>query len=129
MTIKFTTTDGRTVETTDKDVLIAAARNGDVNPETLVEVNGKTYLAKKIKELTFGAQSSQIVLSSRQKTLRHLIHTFLALPLLGCIIITIMGFRLQESTMASAGFMLIFATMIPCYIISRIIDVSVFKLK
>lgn len=54
MTIKFTTTDGRTVETTDKNVLFETARKGEITPETLVEVNGKTYLAKKIKELTFG---------------------------------------------------------------------------
>ena len=54
MTIKFTTRDGRTVETTDKDVLIAASKNGGIGPESLVEVNGKTYLAKKIQGLTFG---------------------------------------------------------------------------
>lgn len=54
MTIIFRTRDGRTVETTDKDVLIAAAKNGEIGPDSLVEVNGKTYLAKKIQGLTFG---------------------------------------------------------------------------
>lgn len=54
MTIIFKTRDGRTVETTDKNVLIAAAKNGGIGPESLVEVNGKTYLAKKIQGLTFG---------------------------------------------------------------------------
>ena len=54
MTIKFTTTDGRTYETTDKNVLFAATGNGLITPETIIEVDGKTVRASQIKGLEFG---------------------------------------------------------------------------
>lgn len=57
MTIKFTTTDGRTVETTDKNVLFAAAGNGLVTPDTIVEVDGKMVKVGAIKGLAFKATS------------------------------------------------------------------------
>lgn len=53
MTIKFTTTDGRTCETTDKNVLFAATGNGLITPETIIEVDGKTVKAGAIKGLVF----------------------------------------------------------------------------
>lgn len=55
MTIKFTTTDGRTVETTDKNVLITAAKNGEIGPDTVVTIDGAGINAGRIKELVFGA--------------------------------------------------------------------------
>lgn len=54
MTIKFTTTDGRTVETTDKNVLFEAARKGEITPETVFECNGQTMRASQIKGMEFG---------------------------------------------------------------------------
>lgn len=55
MTIIFKTRDGRTVETTDKNVLIAAARNGEITPDTVFECNGQTMRASQIKGMEFGA--------------------------------------------------------------------------
>lgn len=54
MTIIFKTRDGRTVETTDKDVLIAAAKNGEIGPDTVVTIDGAGIDAGRIKELVFG---------------------------------------------------------------------------
>lgn len=53
MTIKFTTTDGRTVETTDKNVLFASAGSGLITPDTIIEVDGKTVKAGAVKGLAF----------------------------------------------------------------------------
>lgn len=55
MTIIFKTRDGRTVETTDKNVLIAAAKNGEIGPDTVVTIDGAGINAGRIKELVFGA--------------------------------------------------------------------------
>lgn len=55
MTIIFKTRDGRTVETTDKNVLIAAAKNGEIVPDTVVTIDGAGINAGRIKELVFGA--------------------------------------------------------------------------
>lgn len=55
MTIKFTTTDGRTVETTDKNVLFEAARKGEIIPETMVDIDGRIGVAGQIKGMEFGA--------------------------------------------------------------------------
>lgn len=54
MMIKFTTTDGRTVETTDKNVLIAAAKSGEIRPDTVVTIGGKNVKAGHLKGLAFG---------------------------------------------------------------------------
>ena len=54
MTIIFKTRDGRTVETTDKNVLIAAAKNGEIGPDTVVTIDGAGINAGRIKELVFG---------------------------------------------------------------------------
>lgn len=54
MTIIFKTRDGRTVETTDKNVLIAAAKNGEITPDTVVTIDGAGINAGRIKELVFG---------------------------------------------------------------------------
>ena len=54
MIIKFTTTDGRTFETTDKNVLFAAAGNGLITPDTVFECNGQTMRASQIKGMEFG---------------------------------------------------------------------------
>ena len=54
MTIIFKTRDGRTVETTDKKVLIAAAKNGEIGPDTVVTIDGAGINAGRIKELVFG---------------------------------------------------------------------------
>lgn len=54
MTIIFKTRDGRTVETTDKNVLIAAAKNGEISPDTVVTIDGAGINAGRIKELVFG---------------------------------------------------------------------------
>jgi hypothetical protein len=55
MTIIFKTRDGRTVETTDKKVLIAAAKNGEISPDTVITIDGAGINAGRIKELVFGA--------------------------------------------------------------------------
>lgn len=55
MTIIFKTRDGRTVETTDKKVLIAAAKNGEIGPDTVITIDGAGINAGRIKELVFGA--------------------------------------------------------------------------
>ena len=55
MTIIFKTRDGRTVETTDKNVLIAAAKNGEIGPDTVLTIDGEGVNAGRIKELVFGA--------------------------------------------------------------------------
>lgn len=55
MTIIFKTRDGRTVETTDKNVLIAAAKSGEIGPDTVVTIDGAGINAGRIKELVFGA--------------------------------------------------------------------------
>ncbi len=55
MTIKFKTVDGQFVETTDKNVLILAAKNGDITPESVVTVDDKSVRAGRIKGLVFGA--------------------------------------------------------------------------
>lgn len=55
MTIKFTTTDGRTVETTEKNVLFEAAKNGEITPETMVDIDGRIGVAGQIKGMEFGA--------------------------------------------------------------------------
>lgn len=55
MTIKFTTTDGRTVETADKNVLFEAAKNGEITPETMVDIDGRIGVAGQIKGMEFGA--------------------------------------------------------------------------
>ena len=54
MTIIFKTRDGRTVETTDKKVLIAAAKSGEIGPDTVVTIDGAGINAGRIKELVFG---------------------------------------------------------------------------
>lgn len=53
MIIKFTTTDGRTVEVTDKNVLFASAGSGLITPDTIIEVDGKTVKAGAVKGLAF----------------------------------------------------------------------------
>jgi hypothetical protein len=55
MTIIFKTRDGRTVETTDKKVLIAAAKNGEIGPDAVISIDGAGINAGRIKELVFGA--------------------------------------------------------------------------
>lgn len=55
MTIIFKTRDGRTVETTDKNILIAAAKNGEIGPDTVVTIDGAGINAGRIRELVFGA--------------------------------------------------------------------------
>lgn len=55
MTIIFKTSDGRTVETTDKNVLISAAKNGEIGPDTVVTIDGAGINAGRIKELVFGS--------------------------------------------------------------------------
>ena len=55
MTIIFKTRDGRTVETTDKNVLITAAKNGEIGPDTVLTIDGEGVNAGRIKELVFGA--------------------------------------------------------------------------
>ena len=55
MTIIFKTRDGRTVETTDKNVLFAAAKNGEIGPDTVVTIDGAGIEARRIKGLVFGA--------------------------------------------------------------------------
>ena len=54
MTIIFKTRDGRIVETTDKNVLIAAAKKGEIGPDTVVTIDGAGINAGRIKELVFG---------------------------------------------------------------------------
>lgn len=54
MTIIFKTRDGRTVETSDKNVLIAAAKKGEIGPDTVVTIDGAGINAGRIKELVFG---------------------------------------------------------------------------
>ena len=58
MMIKFTTTDGRTIETTDKNVLFEAARKGEITPDTVFECNGQTMRASQIAGMEFGTASS-----------------------------------------------------------------------
>ena len=58
MTIKFTMTDGRTIETTDKNVLFEAARNGEITPDTVFECNGQTMRASQIKGMEFGTSKA-----------------------------------------------------------------------
>lgn len=76
MTIKFTTTDGRTVETTDKNVLFEAAGSGLITPDTIVEVDGKTVKAGAINGLTFkAAKTNQATAPNHTEPPRRIIAT------------------------------------------------------
>lgn len=55
MTIIFKTRDGKHVDTTDKNVLIEAAKNGEITPDTVVTIDGMGIEARRIKGLVFGA--------------------------------------------------------------------------
>lgn len=54
MTIIFKTRDGKHVDTTDKNVLIEAAKNGEITPDTVVTIDGMGIEARRIKGLVFG---------------------------------------------------------------------------
>ena len=55
MIILFTKLNGEHVDTTDKNVLIEAAKNGEIGPDTVVTVDGMGIEAARIKGLVFGA--------------------------------------------------------------------------
>ena len=55
MIILFTKLNGEHVNTTDKNVLIEAAKNGEINPDTVVTIDGMGIEARRIKGLVFGA--------------------------------------------------------------------------
>ncbi len=58
MTIKFKTVDGRTVETTDKAVFFTAARNGEITPDTIIEVDGRPIKAGQVMGVVFNESSA-----------------------------------------------------------------------
>lgn len=55
MIILFTKLNGEHVNTTDKIVLIEAAKNGEITPDTVVTIDGMGIEARRIKGLVFGA--------------------------------------------------------------------------
>lgn len=54
MIILFTKLNGEHVNTTDKNVLIEAAKNGEITPDTVVTIDGMGIEARRIKGLVFG---------------------------------------------------------------------------
>ena len=55
MIILFTKLNGENVNTTDKNVLVEAAKNGEIGPDTVVTIDGMGIEARRIKGLVFGA--------------------------------------------------------------------------
>lgn len=59
MTIIFITLAGERVETSDVKELKRRAANGEITPDTIVNVDGMPYLANKIKGLVFGTTANE----------------------------------------------------------------------
>lgn len=59
MTIIFITVDGERVETSDVKELKRRAANGEITPDTIINVDGTPHLANKIKGLVFGTPANE----------------------------------------------------------------------
>lgn len=59
MTIIFITLAGEQVETSDVKELKRRAANGEITPDTIINVDGTPHLASKIKGLVFGTPANE----------------------------------------------------------------------
>lgn len=59
MTIIFITLAGERVETSDVKELKRRAANGEITPDTIINVDGTPHLANKIKGLVFGTPANE----------------------------------------------------------------------
>ena len=59
MTIIFITLAGERVETSDVQEVKRRAANGEITPNTIINVNGTPHLANKIKGLVFGTTANE----------------------------------------------------------------------